>query len=507
MRTLHSAKNLFFSILATILSILLGFITRKIFIDNIGIEYLGLNGLLYNILGAVALLESGFGISITYNLYKPLAENNEEEVTALTQLYHRIYKWIAFAILCISLLLVPFLDIFIHDAEKPDFLIPIFLIFVINTLIPYFTAHKRALIGADQKGYKLARIDISYQIASSIAKILILYYTQNYILFLLIETILLLTTNTIISYRVNTLYPYINTKEKYSVDENTKRSIKTIVKASFISGIGGYFMYSSSNILMSTYISLAVVGLYSNYKLIIDSVSGIVSQFINCSGASIGNLIASQDREYVYKVFRSVMLLNFIVAMTAGSSLMHLLNPFIEWWIGAEYCFSTLTVFLLISFFLLNALRMSIFTFKTKSGIYHPDRYTALLQGIINVVAALVLVHFYDLNGILLALNISVLAIGFWQTPRLVYKLTFQKPLYLYFIDYAAFLGIGILAHLLSTYIFSFSETELTLGYMMYMGIISVIIVLITYVLVLYKSESLRFLLSHINILKPNRTN
>ena len=49
MRTLNSAKNLASSLGITLIMTLLGFFTRKVFVDNVGVEYLGLNGLLHNL--------------------------------------------------------------------------------------------------------------------------------------------------------------------------------------------------------------------------------------------------------------------------------------------------------------------------------------------------------------------------------------------------------------------------------------------------------------------------
>ena len=122
--------------------IFLGFITRKIFVDNIGVEYLGLNGLLQNILGIVTLLEGGFGTSVVYNLYKPLAEKNEEKILALLQLYRKVYRYIAFGIIGFSLCLFPFIDLFIKDAENLSYLSTVYFIFVFNSVIQYFDYHQ-----------------------------------------------------------------------------------------------------------------------------------------------------------------------------------------------------------------------------------------------------------------------------------------------------------------------------------------------------------------------------
>lgn len=66
MRTLNSGKNFLGDHQPDVTMTLLGFVTRKLFVNEIGVEYLGLNGLLTNILAAVTLLESGFGTSVVF---------------------------------------------------------------------------------------------------------------------------------------------------------------------------------------------------------------------------------------------------------------------------------------------------------------------------------------------------------------------------------------------------------------------------------------------------------
>lgn len=90
MRTQNAIKNISMSIFSQIIIILLGFLSRKIFIDSLGTEYLGVNGLLTNVLSMMVLIEGGIGISITYNLYKPLADNDESKIIALVQLYKKL---------------------------------------------------------------------------------------------------------------------------------------------------------------------------------------------------------------------------------------------------------------------------------------------------------------------------------------------------------------------------------------------------------------------------------
>ena len=76
MRTKNTIKNITITILTQVIITLLGFLSRKVFIDSLGTEYLGVNGLLTNVLSMLSLIEGGIGTSIVYNLYKPLAEDD-----------------------------------------------------------------------------------------------------------------------------------------------------------------------------------------------------------------------------------------------------------------------------------------------------------------------------------------------------------------------------------------------------------------------------------------------
>ena len=55
MRTLNSGKNFLVTVSLMVTMTLLGFVTRKLFVNEIGVEYLGLNGLLTNIPAGIRL--------------------------------------------------------------------------------------------------------------------------------------------------------------------------------------------------------------------------------------------------------------------------------------------------------------------------------------------------------------------------------------------------------------------------------------------------------------------
>jgi len=489
MRTLNSAKNMASSLFLTLSMILLGFFTRKVFVDNIGVQYLGLNGLLSNILGVMSLLEGGFAASVVYNLYKPLAEDDRPKIIALMQLYRRVYRYIALGLAIFALCLYPFLGYFIKGGEDLEYVSVVYFIFVFNSIVGYFAAYKWSIINASQQVYRLTLINTVYQVGLNLTKLAILYYTKNYILYLVVESLFGVGLNVAYVHKANKLFPYINTKKKYEVEKETKNVIITNMKALFLHKLGGYFMHSTDNIVVSAFVGVSTVGLYSNYTLLTSVINTMVNQVLGSFSESVGNLIASENREKVYNVFKTIFFIDFLVSSIPVIIMFNTLGPFISWWLGDEYRLPNATLYAILLNFYIYAMRSSSYTFKTKSGIFVQDRFTPLLQGILNLVLSLLFVRWWGLTGVLFATSLSLFAIGFWQFPRLVYKYTFHQPLSNYFKKYVLYTIIGLITMGVSAALCHLNPVGHKLVYVIVNGIISVVCIAVIYFLAFCHTE------------------
>ena len=79
-RVHKSMLNAEVNLLFYFLSLFLTFFSRKIFLDNLGAEFMGLTGTLNNILGYLNLSELGISACIGYFLFKPLQSDNRQEI-------------------------------------------------------------------------------------------------------------------------------------------------------------------------------------------------------------------------------------------------------------------------------------------------------------------------------------------------------------------------------------------------------------------------------------------
>lgn len=496
MRTKYAIKNISISIISQIIILLLGFASRKVFIDNLGVEYLGVNGLLTNIISMMVLIESGIGVSIVYNLYKPLAENNYGKITALVQTYKKAYRVLALILTIVSVVSFPLLKYLMKTEQIIPGMKIVYGIFVSKNVISYLNAYKWALINADQKGYVLAKNNLLFQVITTVSKIIILVSMKNYILFLAIELIVFIIQTMVNTYCVRKRYPYIYNKDINQLDPDTKRNINQNVKAMFFHNIGGYLVYSTDNLLISSFISVAMVGIYSNYTMVISQLSALLSPIVSGIGNGVGNLIATEEKKKIYDIFKVSFLVSFWVYSFSVIFLFNLLEPFINWWIGEGFLLGKWVFLNVLLNFYINGMRSTIGTFKSKAGLFMQDRYMPMIEGIINLVVSLILIKYMGLIGVFLGTTISSLAIPVWNQPRIVYKELFKKPLKKFFIRYIYYLLVmlvtgGITSLVCSYFIQGYSFTSLVIR-----GLICVTVTNTLYIIIFYKTDEFQYLWS-----------
>ena len=113
-RTKNSVKNIIYAVVGQVFGLLASFILRIVFVHTLSKDYLGVDSLFTSIVSALSLTELGIGSAINYSLYRPLAENDVEQIKALMKLYKRAYISIGIVVFAVGVLLVPTLPFFVR---------------------------------------------------------------------------------------------------------------------------------------------------------------------------------------------------------------------------------------------------------------------------------------------------------------------------------------------------------------------------------------------------------
>ena len=455
-RTENSIINSAMSIVTQVLTVVLNFAVKTVFIKMLNDEYLGVNGLFTNIITMLSLADLGIGIAIPYSLYKPLAKKDEHKINVLMNFYKKVYTIIGIAVLLIGLSLTPFLGLIIKDIPKNvPHLSLIYILFVIHSASSYFFVYKKFLIDSDQKGYITSRIIFTFSTLLSIIQIILLVTTKNYILFLLSSIILVIIQNIYISSKANKLYPFIKNKTDEKLEKEDMEGIKKNVSSLFIYKVGTVIMNGTDNIIISKFIGLIIVGFYSNYVLIINSITTVLNQIFNAITSSIGNLVVTTNKKRSKEVYDNLNFANFWLYALFGVCIIVLINPFINIWIGKKYVMGFSIVFLLVLNFYVLGMQSVTNSFRNAYGLFWIAKYRPIIMVIINIVISVVLVQFIGIEGVLIGTLISRLVTTAWLDPYIVHKYGFEISPKSYYIDYLKYLVIFIAISIILNYFVS----------------------------------------------------
>lgn len=452
-RTDNVVRIFKFSMLKYVLQIILKFVLRTAIIYILGKQYLGLNGLFSNILGILNLTELGIGSAIVFSMYKPIAKKETEKIKTLNNLYKKIYCVIAIIVLVIGGTLTPFLNYFINgDCPSDINIYVIYLVFLANTVISYFAAHKRSLIFAHQRDDVTSKIAMLFLIILNVLQIALLFIFKNYYVFLCLMPLFTLLEAITVVKVANKLYPQINGKA-LPLDKKTKKEITKNISAMSMHKVGDVLVNSTDNILLSVFIGLAAVGIYSNYLLLTSTITALLLVLENSLKSSAGNLIATSEVDYVYKRYK---MFNFAFAWIAGFCtvcLICLSQDFILLWTGDEsYLLPMLTMMVVMINFYLTSMRYVSSMFKNVAGLMIYDVWKPIVQGLINLIASIILAQYLGFLGVILGTTISSLIAPIWVEPYVLYKHYFKKSVWKYLLRFAFYTFIASIA-CVSTYL------------------------------------------------------
>jgi O-antigen/teichoic acid export membrane protein len=498
MRKKNSVLNIMTGVVSQVITTLLGLISRKVFVAILGLEILGVNGLFTSIVSMLSLVELGIGAGIYYSLYKPLAENDQDQIRAIMNLYSKLYKYIALAVAIIGLTLLPFLNMFIKESIDPMYLKPVYLIFLADAVMSYLLAYRKNIIAADQKSYVLTVVGTAFSIILSVTQIAAIILTHNYILYLVIKVILGLSFNLVFYYISNKMYPYLKVKSEVKINTEIKSEIIKNAKALFVVNISAYCVFGTDNILLTTFGSVSVVGLYSNYVLIIGIINNMVGQVFTGVRASFGNFMINESMDDAHNMFNILYFLNFWIITFCSVCLVVLLNPFIGLLFGKNAIFPIAVVVIIVANFYFRGMTSAIETVRNGAGLYSPYpffKYWALLEGVLNLIIGILLAGAFKMGmyGIFLATAIST-QVTVYVLPWNVYKYVFNRSSKSYYKKNFIYLILTAVIIAIALWVSSFIEMDNGYIELILKTVVSIIIPNSIIVAVFYRTNEFQYI-------------
>ncbi len=449
------------------LSLFFSFYSRKIFLECLGDNFIGLTGTLSNILGYLNLAELGIGSCISFFLYKPLQCGDRDKIQEILSVFGYLYRKIGLFILlagCTVSLCFPWI---FNEAELGMGIIYFsFFSFLGSSLIGYFINYRQILLQADQKNYLVAIYFQSAGLVKTALQIFLAYTYRNLYVWVAIEFLFGILSCIILNWKINKEYPWLKTNIK-SGKTLVKHypDIFTKTKQIFVHQIKDFLLNRSDELFVFAFVSLQMVAFYGNYLMIINKISLLFKSVLDSVNAGIGNLVAEGDKQKMMRVFWELMTIRHFVAGLLCFSIYHLIQPFISLWLGDEYLLDNAIVILLVIYIYMVNSRGVVDMFNHSHGLY-ADTWSAWVELGLNVGITLVVGYHYGIVGILMGKIVSVfLIVVFWK-PYYLFRDGLKLPVshywngtiryYLFF-----FLSFGVTSWMIASLPFNPSESYL----------------------------------------------
>ena len=444
MKTKRTALNMVTDVIPLLIVSLLGIFKVKLFIEYLGNETMGLYNLFNNIMIYVSLVDGGLASAVLYSLYKPNANGDKEKLNEILSGAMQTFSKIGMIVFGIAFVVSFFVIFLIKDCQFDYWYIVVtFLLFSLSNVISYFFVPHKELLEVKEKKYLYNLIYQGGQIVLSVAEIVMLVMGFKFAYILIMHSVVRLLSHLVEVYVCKKEFPEVKIFNKKK-DFGFKKMLPSLI----FHKICGLVSSNVDTIIISSFLGLGYVAIYSAYSYIITMMKNILGKLSGSMTAIVGNALV-KSREKMYDIYMEFDSMLFYIATIVCVPLTLAIDGFIS--IFYEGKIET-TFFIAISFVLILftfVIKLGTIVFVNADGLYKETKHCAIVDASINLVLSLTLVHFIGIPGVLLATAISVLVAEYGLKAIVVHKHCFNRSSFDYFVKNIKFFityGLDLLA-------------------------------------------------------------
>lgn len=494
-------RNAATSVGGQLLNNLLRFVCRTVFIHTLGKEFLGISSLYTNILTLLSISELGFSAAVTFSLYKPLAENDQETIRSLMAFYKKAYRVIGLIILGVGLCLMPFLPALMTDVTDKVNIYLYYFLYLMQTVASYlFYAYKAVLLTADQKKYISDLISYFCQIVMNILQVIVLITLRSFFIYTVLLIVQNIVSNLMVAAAVDRHYPYIRGRAK-PLSEGQRKDIFSRVYAMALYKVSAAIGTATDNLIISSMISVAAVGLYNNYYMIIQVFQSLLTGIFQSASASVGNQFVGESSDQNAFIFRCLNLANNFLVTMLSVCFLTVFQPFITVWIGKDYLLADTVLIIIVYNFATNYFQNVVQIYREATGVFVYGKYRALATAVSNLIISIILVKLMGIGGVFLGSIISRMATTGWYDVVLVHRKGLHRSPAGFFLQEAMCCGlIAALGYIIVR--ITSPVTGSAWISLIFRGVLSIVLTTLVFFAIYGRSREFIYLKNHVSLRK-----
>ncbi len=446
LRVHKSIINAKVNLLFFTLSLFFAFFSRKIFLDCLGDDFIGLTGTLGNILGYLNLAELGIGSCISFFLYKPLQCGDQRKIEEILSVLGYLYKRIGLIIFTAAIVISLFFPIIFKNTPLG---LPIiyfsFFSFLGSSLIGYFINYRQIILSADQKNYLVTIYMQSAGLVKMAIQMYLAYTYQNLYVWVAIEFIFGIIGCIILNWKINKEYPWLQTNIRNGQSLlKLYPEIITKTKQVFLHKIKDFLLRQSDELFVYLFVSLKMVAYYGNYTILVNKLTLLMNLVLDGVSSGVGNLIAEGNKQNTMKVFWELMSIRYTISGIMFYGLFFMAQPFISLWLGPEYILENSVLILLLIYSYLLLTNGVVYMYLHAHGLYG-DIWAMWSEIGINLILTIILGSYLGLEGLLLAKITSTTVILVLWKPYYLFRDGLKESLMRYWMGVVRYISIFII--------------------------------------------------------------
>lgn len=404
--------NTISSLVFEIVTIICGFILPRLIMGQYGSSINGLVNSITQFIGIITFLELGVGKVVQSALYKPLAENDNEQVSKIVvsgkKFFNRIALIMAFYIVFLFVV-YPFIS-----RQQFGWLYTSSLLAAMSVSSfaqYYFGIVDRLLLTADQRGYIQYTAQTITLILNTIACVVLIKLGCSI-------HVVKLTTSLIFLIRPIYLSWYV--RKYYDIDYKIKYEGEPIKQK--WNGMAQHIAYTVLNdtdtIVLTILGTFSEVSIYAAYNLVVAGVKKLFTSMMNGVEAYLGNLWARQDEEGLQRTFSLTEWLVHTAVIFVFGCTGFLIVPFIQCYTkgitDANYI-QPLFAALIVMAHACHCLRLPYNLMIFAAGHYKETQNNYIIATVMNIVISVACVKALGLVGVAIGTLVSMLYQTIWM--------------------------------------------------------------------------------------------
>ncbi len=390
--------NIIFGLVGQLIIICLGILIPRLVLVQYGSEINGLLNAVNQIFTYASLLEAGVGTASMQALYKPIAENNQYEINRILSATNRYYKKTSFIYFFVVLFFAIAYPFFVKSEISRITVFFVFFFMGMGNVINFgIQAKFRLYLETEGKNYILISVNTCVYVLQNIVKVILFCNGASIVIVQAATFMISLVQVILIVFYIKKRYAWINVNVEPDYAAISQKNSVLVHQISTL-------IFSNTDVLiLSIFLGLKVVSIYSMYNLIIIYVNNLINQVNNGFQFKLGQTYAVDKVSYE-KYHDMFEVGNMILVFSCFTLVYVLILPFMRLYTAGvsdtNYIDQKLPILFVIIQFLSNG-RVASSNLINFAGHFKSTKWRAIIESAINLIVSLICVQYFGIYGVL----------------------------------------------------------------------------------------------------------